>query len=266
MLFVPSEKIRKLATDCGVPPEKIHLCGLPVREGFWQTDTRRKEEIKDKLELKPPDSEVVYQFVVLVMGGGEGFGDLVPTALAIGDMLRKRRDAQLVVICGRNEEAKAKLDEHKWDSAESGKNARFKPKVLGFVTNVDEYMGAADCLVTKAGPGSIAEAMIKGLPCLLISYVPGQEEGNLSFVIEGDAGSYIPDTEPDDIAKELCKWLRDQPRLERMRAGARRLGRPRATLEIARRIGEQFLKLEVVEDASLQDNAAEVGPEAKCGD
>ena len=37
-------------------------------------------------------------------------------------------------------------------------------KVCGFVNNMDEWMAAVDCLVTKAGPGTIAEACSRGLP------------------------------------------------------------------------------------------------------
>lgn len=45
----------------------------------------------------------------------------------------------------------------------------------GFVSNMDEWMGAVDCIVTKAGPGTIAEAMIRGLPIMLSAFLPGQE-------------------------------------------------------------------------------------------
>ena len=37
---------------------------------------------------------------------------------------------------------------------------------LGFVTNMAEYMVAADVLVSKAGPGTIAEAAAVGLPVM----------------------------------------------------------------------------------------------------
>jgi 1,2-diacylglycerol 3-beta-galactosyltransferase len=38
---------------------------------------------------------------------------------------------------------------------------------LGFVTDVPEYMVAADVLVSKAGPGTIAEAASVGLPVMM---------------------------------------------------------------------------------------------------
>jgi 1,2-diacylglycerol 3-beta-galactosyltransferase len=38
---------------------------------------------------------------------------------------------------------------------------------LGFVSNMAEYMVASDILVSKAGPGTIAEAASVGLPIML---------------------------------------------------------------------------------------------------
>ena len=37
----------------------------------------------------------------------------------------------------------------------------------GFVTNMEDFMAASDCIVTKAGPGTVAEAMCRSLPLLL---------------------------------------------------------------------------------------------------
>ena len=42
---------------------------------------------------------------------------------------------------------------------------------------------AADVLVTKAGPGTIAEAAAVGLPVMVTSFLPGQEAGNVGDVI-----------------------------------------------------------------------------------
>ena len=71
---------------------------------------------------------------------------------------------QLVVVCGNNEDARKQLATKSWGSG-------VKVHVEGFVYNMDEYMRASDTLVTKAGPGTIAEASICGLPCMLFSYL-----------------------------------------------------------------------------------------------
>ena len=61
---------------------------------------------------------------------------------------------KVVVICGKNAAVKRELEETEWPS-----NSRVIVK--GFVSNMDEWMGAVDALVTKAGPGTIAEATIR---------------------------------------------------------------------------------------------------------
>ena len=87
-------------------------------------------------------------------------------------------DAQVVVICGRNAKLAARLSATKWP---------FHVYVKGFVSNMSDWMGAVDCCVTKAGPGTIAEALIRGVPLLLNGCVPCQEEGNIPFVLENKA-------------------------------------------------------------------------------
>ncbi|RYH12825.1 hypothetical protein EON65_37230, partial [archaeon] len=57
---------------------------------------------------------------------------------------------------------------------EGGEGSKVKVVVKGFVNNIDEFMAASDCLITKAGPGTIAESMIRGLPLIISSYLPGQ--------------------------------------------------------------------------------------------
>ena len=56
--------------------------------------------------------------------------------------------------------------------------------VKGFVTNMPELMTASDVIVTKAGPGTISEALICGLPMVLNAFVPCQEEGNIPYVTQ----------------------------------------------------------------------------------
>eukprot|EP00170_Pyropia_yezoensis_P008249 contig_34395_g8276 len=53
-----------------------------------------------------------------------------------------------------------------------------------------DYMRAADMLITKAGPGTIAEALICRLPILLCAYLPGQETGNVTYVVDHGVGAY----------------------------------------------------------------------------
>jgi len=111
--------------------------------------------------------------------------------------------------------------------------------VYGFVREMPDFMLAADVLVSKAGPGTICEAFIAGLPVVLYSRVPGQEEGNVDYVVESQAGVWAP--EPELVADALRNWLVDHPE-ERERASQAALehARPNASREIARVLAERL--------------------------
>ena len=63
--------------------------------------------------------------------------------------------------------------------------------INGFVDNMPEWMTAADTIVTKAGPGTIAESLICNLPVLLNDFVPCQEHGNVPWVIDNGVRSCL---------------------------------------------------------------------------
>mmetsp|Transcript_49903 Transcript_49903/g.74156 ORF Transcript_49903/g.74156 Transcript_49903/m.74156 type:complete len:397 (+) Transcript_49903:291-1481(+) len=113
---------------------------------------------------------------------------------------------------------------------------------LGFVSQMAEYMVAADVLITKAGPGTIAEAAAVGLPVMLTSYLPGQEEGNIDFVVDGGFGLYRTEDSPAAIAEELSRWLTDADKLRAMSSAAMAVGAPNAASDIVSRIGESTLR------------------------
>jgi len=113
---------------------------------------------------------------------------------------------------------------------------------LGFVTNMAEYMVSADVLVSKAGPGTIAEAAALSLPVLLTSFLPGQEEGNVDFVIKGKFGAFVPDTDPTGISEEVALWLSDSEKFAYMSKAAKAQGAPNAARDIVKDIGDLALK------------------------
>eukprot|EP01055_Gregarina_sp_Pseudo9_P005546 Gregarina_sp_Pseudo_9__5545@NODE_735_length_2295_cov_5_577571_g691_i0_p1_GENE_NODE_735_length_2295_cov_5_577571_g691_i0NODE_735_length_2295_cov_5_577571_g691_i0_p1_ORF_typecomplete_len663_score110_03MGDG_synth/PF06925_11/4e43Glyco_tran_28_C/PF04101_16/0_22Glyco_tran_28_C/PF04101_16/4_4e14Glyco_trans_1_3/PF13528_6/1_2e02Glyco_trans_1_3/PF13528_6/0_0083Glyco_trans_1_4/PF13692_6/0_019Glycos_transf_1/PF00534_20/0_12_NODE_735_length_2295_cov_5_577571_g691_i01102098 len=123
---------------------------------------------------------------------------------------------------------------------------RLRLVVFGFSDNIDEIMAASDLIVTKAGPGTIAEAMTRGLPILLSSYMPGQEEGNVSYVLEGNFGAYCVD--PKMIGVIVREWLtnpRFEGKLVNMGKRSRAAANPTASIDIARDLGT-YLNLPVI--------------------
>jgi len=110
-----------------------------------------------------------------------------------------------------------------------------------------EYMVAADVLVSKAGPVTIAEAAAVGLPMMLTSFLPGQEEGNVDFVVDGKFGSF--NQNPKKIAKEVSNWLADPEKLCALSKAAQKCGAPDAASDIAINIGDSTLRWKESYDA-----------------
>lgn len=113
---------------------------------------------------------------------------------------------------------------------------------LGFLTNIADYMVAADILISKAGPGTISEAAALSLPIMLTSFLPGQEEGNVDYVVEGGFGAYCSDSDPIGVAEEVCMWLTDDSKLQALSRAAKAKGAPYAARDIAKAIGESTLR------------------------
>jgi 1,2-diacylglycerol 3-beta-galactosyltransferase len=249
--FVPSDALVQAAKDRQLRDEQIIQYGLPIRRGFWASKGSRKQlskqEMKAQLGL---DSNLP---AVLIVGGGDGMGGIADISKALGSQLGQmgtEPTSQMVVVCGNNAEAKERLEETNW-----GKGV--KVNVQGFVDNMDEWMRASDALVTKAGPGTIsrqgrrrqstsshtvfdsfsptgtiAEASICGLPCMMFSFLPGQEAGNIPFVEDAGFGKYSGD--PTVIADTVTSWLSSPEKMDQMRDKALGAARPEATLDIAR--------------------------------
>ena len=252
--FVPSDALNNFALKRGLQPSQIVQHGLPIRRGFWATNNTGKSTV-DKAPLRRKLGLDADLPVVLVVGGGDGMGGIVDIARQLGAELGKAETkSQMVVVCGNNKDAKSQLDSHSW-----GEDVDVI--VQGFVNNMDEWMKASDALVTKAGPGTIAEASICGLPCMMfsflyvrsladivefaghssshtcsLSYRPGQEEGNIPFVEDAGFGKY--DGDPVEIGKIVGSWLSNPEKLDSMQKAALAASRPKATLDIARDLSD----------------------------
>ncbi len=131
--------------------------------------------------------------------------------------------AQWVIITGRNECLRARLNAEVWP---------VPVQVKGFVHNMHEWMRAADLLVTKAGPSTISEALVMGLPMVLGGALPGQERPNVDYVVRAGAGMWAP--KPDQVAEVVCELLAPgSRRLAHMAARSRTLAQPDAAYRVA---------------------------------
>lgn len=214
---VPSPEARAVCIARGIASTRVHDLGLPIRPQFSPRSTDAPTA-KHALGLDPA------RRTLLVMGGGEGGGRLRRTLVDIAPTVR-RLDLQLVVIAGRNETLRKRL-------VEMAPTLGTDPRVFGFIDNVADYMRAADLMLTKAGPGAIAEAAASGLPVVLYEYISGQEKGNLDFVASRGAGVIALDADALTAALEKL-FAPDSSDLREMAEKAVRSARPTAAADIA---------------------------------
>ena len=213
LVIVSTEIARLHALKNGLDPRRVKVVGLPVGNRFCQP-------MGDRTLLRKKLGWPVDLPVVLLVGGGDGMGPLEQTAVAIQNTGCK---AALVIICGRNRKLRTRLERHDWT---------MPIFIYGFVNEMPDFMRAADILVTKAGPGTISEGFIAGLPMILYSRVPGQEDGNVTYVVNEGAGLWAP--HPEHTAELVNSWIIDADERQRFAVRSCELARPQASREIAR--------------------------------
>ncbi|CAL9042957.1 probable monogalactosyldiacylglycerol synthase 3, chloroplastic [Musa acuminata AAA Group] len=221
--YCPSEEVAQRASLDGLEPSQIRVFGLPIRPSFCRA-VLVKAELRKELEMDPELP------AVLLMGGGEGMGPVKKTAKALGESLFDKElgkpIGQLVVICGRNRTLSSALQDVQW---------KIPVKIRGFETQMEKWMGACDCIITKAGPGTIAEALIRGLPIILNDFIPGQEVGNVPYVVDNGAGVFSKSSK--QTASLVARWFGPEPEvLKKMSQNALKLAQPDAVFDIVKDI------------------------------
>ncbi len=206
---------RSRANRTGAP---VMMAGLPVTREFWAGPLRPTERALLRRSLGLPEGE----FVVLLTGGGEGSGGIARRAAA----LLRFTDVNVVAVCGRNVRLRHRLSRL---AARTGTHGRLT--VTGFTHRISDWLHCADLVVTKAGPGTIAEAACCGAPLVLTSHLPGQEQGNTELVTVAGAGRRAAGVR--QLIAEIGRLRDDQAGLASMRAASGELGCPRAAADIA---------------------------------
>jgi 1,2-diacylglycerol 3-beta-galactosyltransferase len=218
LILVPTEMARQNAIQYHMSPDKVRVVGQPVSQ-------RCSAPVGDKALLRKHLGWPKARKVVLVVGGGEGMGPLAETARAID---ASGLDVCQVIVAGRNNKLETELKEQTWE------NPTF---IYGFSRDMPDFMRAADVIVTKAGPGTIAEALNAELPIILYAKLPGQEDGNVDFVVSEGVGVWAP--EPLAVVRALTRWVCRPYERQKVVKNCRRAARPQAAREIALILGKQ---------------------------
>jgi 1,2-diacylglycerol 3-beta-galactosyltransferase len=220
--LVPTQAAYDRGRVFGLRADQLRITGLPIHPQFV-SGLLPKDEARRKLGWDPALP------AVLLIGGGDGMGPVHTIATRLN---RRGLEMQLIVVAGRNQTLQRQLESVRWNQP---------TRVYPFVDNMPELMAAADVLVTKAGPATICEACLAGLPMVISSAVPGQEEGNIAYVVQNNAGVYAPGA--DRVARAVTAWLDAGPAEWAIRARqARALAQPEAVWTVADEIHAQAQK------------------------
>jgi len=217
--YVAMDESAEYLERIGVPREKLRVTGIPVDPAFAAPADRAGARKRFGLDAQAT--------VILMAAGGYGVG---PVEQLVRDLLALKRPWQIVAIAGKAEKVRKRLEEI---SRNAGNLPGGAPRLcaVGFTTEMDQYMAAADLLVGKAGGLTTSEALARGLPMALIEPIPGQEERNADHLLE--AGAAIRCNNLPAAAWKIAALLENAPRLARMRDAARGMARPGAAAAIA---------------------------------
>jgi processive 1,2-diacylglycerol beta-glucosyltransferase len=218
--FVALPETRAHMEKLGIPADKLTVSGIPIDPIFAQQ--KDKQEMRAKHGLKPD------RITILVSAGGFGVG---PVEHLMKSLLELKHPAQVIAICGRSEELKSRLD---IVAQHIPLDSQVTLKVVGFTTEMDEYMSAADILLGKPGGLTTSEALAKGLVFVIVNPIPGQEERNSDHLLE--EGVAIRCNNLPTLAYKLDHLLDDQARFANMQANALKMARPRAAYDIVNKL------------------------------
>ncbi len=167
------EKAAEQARTMGHDDAHVFLTsGMILRPDFYVEDNSDPIALRREMGLR----EDLPTAIVLFGGhGSKVMFDITEKLDAAGLPL------QLILICGRNEELVTKLRARHW---------KMPACIVGFTKEVHRLMRAADFLIGKPGPGSIAEAMVRKLPVLIEcnAWTLPQERYNAEWVKEKSVG------------------------------------------------------------------------------
>jgi len=215
--FVALDETREHMVRLGIPAEKVSTTGIPIDPVF--------AEPKDRVATRRALGLAPDRTTILLSAGGFGVG---PVEHIVSTLTTLEHPAQIVAVCGRNAELLARMK--KLAAALRGRQGTLVP--VGYTTEMDAYMSAADVLVGKPGGLTTSEALAKGLLLVIVNPIPGQEERNSDHLLE--AGAAIRCNNLPVLAWKLDRLLDDAPRVARMRQSVARLARPHAAREVVR--------------------------------
>ncbi|HEX9440499.1 MAG TPA: glycosyltransferase, partial [Roseiflexaceae bacterium] len=189
LCIVPTEEAHNRLLQRGFPPEKLVRAGFPVHPKFAAYGRSRRES-------RAAIGVDLDAFTVLVTSGGVGAGQVRDLVIQLDHAYPH---LQFLVVTGRNAALREDL-----------RSLGLRPSIhiYGFVDNMEELMAASDIIITKAGPGTLMEALVMRRPVIVTEAVGMQERGNIDFVLNHELGAYCPTS--DRIVPAIAELMNPQ--------------------------------------------------------
>jgi processive 1,2-diacylglycerol beta-glucosyltransferase/1,2-diacylglycerol 3-beta-galactosyltransferase len=208
-----TEEAAKVLVGYGADPRRVYSHSLIVNERFERpvspseiADYRRSLGLR---EGKP---------MVLIAGGADG---MKRASQMTRELLSSRLAFDLVVVCGRDAMLKLEVETvalaHRIKAID-----KKKVVVLGFTDSMPMLMRSADAIASKAGASVVAEVLCVGKPNIIAYRIPGQEEGNVDFVVKHGVGLYC--RTPRMLKRGVESILGDAGRRESIERNIREMG------------------------------------------
>jgi processive 1,2-diacylglycerol beta-glucosyltransferase len=227
--FVAIDETKAHLEMLGLPTGRITVSGIPIDPEFAGPIDRVATRMNYRLHPTRP--------TLLLSAGALGVG---PAEFVVDRLKQLRNKVQTLVVCGRSLETKERVQRAVGYDSESF-------KVFGYTDRMPDLMKISDLFIGKPGGLTSAEALTCGLPMVIVSPIPGQEERNSDHLLED--GVAVKCNEMTTIPYKIDTLLDNPERLDQMRLRAYALSRPDAArLIVETLVSDNVSALEVTDD------------------
>ena len=211
--FVALEESKVHLVNLGLPAHHITVSGIPIDPAFGHPGNR--DEMRRQAGFDPERP------LFLISGGALGVS---PAAGVLDGLARLRHPAQAIVVCGKNTEMKAGMEQQARAIEAAHHGISFR--VLGYTDEMHKWMQMSDLFIGKPGGLTTAESLATGLPMVIVAPIPGQEDRNSDHLLE--KGIALKCNEFTTLAYKIDGLFDHPEQLAAMRAKALFYGRPHA--------------------------------------
>lgn len=189
--------------------EKHVMAGNPVRKAFFDADMQRS---RNALGFAQDD------FVLLVFGGSQGAGRINKAMLSVIETLNGIQNVQICMATGKFY-YEAILGELK----EKGVELKDNIHILEYIDNMDQYLSAADLVVSRSGALTVAEVTVCGKAAIFIPspMVTGNHQFYNAKAVADHHGAIIieeKDLEVEALISQILKFKNDKTMTAEMAA------------------------------------------------